>query len=153
MAPSSKMLRQFRIFEAFSDQELAELAKVCREESHPDGFRLFEEDGPAEKLYLILEGKISLEKKVELGRSGSRRQAPVSIRGPGLVVGWTSIVPPHTYVLSGICLEPSRLLAIEGRDIRCFIANNPVAGLRFMTTIATIIRGRMKATSKQSTVA
>lgn len=151
MAVTSKMLRRFRIFEAFTDKELIEIAKLCREESHPDGFRFFDEDAPAEKLYLILEGRVSLEKKVQLGRSGSSRQATVSIRGPGLVVGWSSIVVPHIYTLSGVCLGPCRLLTIDGHDMRHFITHNPEAGLRIMTAAATIIRGRMEATSSTLT--
>ncbi len=151
MAVTFKMLRRFELFEAFTDKELAEIAKFCWEEFHPDGFRLFYEDAPAERLYLILEGKISLEKKVQLGRSGSSRQATFSIRGPGLVVGWSSIVTPHTYAFSGICLEPCKLLALDGHDMRRFIIHNPEAGLRFMTTIAMIIRERMEATSSTLT--
>jgi signal transduction histidine kinase len=145
MAATSEMLRRFKIFEAFTDEELTEIAWLCRQESYPDGFSLFGEDAPAEKLYLILEGKISLEKKVQLGRSGSSRQATVSIRGPGLIVGWSSVVPPHAYAFSGICLEPCKLLALEGQNLRDFIVRNPESGLKFMIAIATIVRGRMKA--------
>ncbi len=151
MAVTSEMLRRFKIFEAFTDEELTEITKLCREESHSDGFSLFDEEDPAKKLYLILEGKISLEKKVQLGRSGSSRRATVSIRGPGLIVGWSSVVPPHAYTFSGICLEPCKLLAIEGRDIRDFIAHNPERGLEFMIAIATIVRGRMNATTSTLT--
>jgi signal transduction histidine kinase len=147
MAVTSSTLRQFAIFnESFTDEELAEIAKLCHEEEFcEEGARLFAEGDPAEKLYLILEGKVSLEKTVQLGRSGSSRQATVSIQGPGQITGWTSVVAPHIYTLSGVCLEPGKLLAIDGRDMRDFITTDPEAGLRFMAAIATIIRGRMAA--------
>jgi signal transduction histidine kinase len=147
MPVAVKTLRQFVVFDALTDEELVEVAKLCQEEVHQHGDKLFDEDEPAEKVYLILEGKISLDKKVQLGRSGSSRQATVTIRGPGRVTGWSSIVAPHIYTLSGICLEPSKLLVINGREMRDFINQNPETGLKLMTAIATIVSGRVQATT------
>jgi signal transduction histidine kinase len=151
MHVTSGILRRFEIFEGFTDEELAEVAKLCRAEHHDDGVKLFDEGDPAEKLYLVLEGKVSLEKKVQLGRSGSSRQATVSIQGPGQTVGLSSLVAPHIYTMSGICIEPSRLLTIDGGEMRRFIASDPEAGLKLMSAIATLVQGRMEATSKTLT--
>jgi signal transduction histidine kinase len=147
MTVTPEIFRRFKAFESFTDKELAEIAKLTQEKSCQPGMTLFSESTPAEKLYLILEGKISLEKKVQLSRSGSSRQATVSIQGPGQMAGWTSIVAPHVYTLSGVCLEPAKLLVLDGQDIQRFIAEDPEAGLKFMAIIATIIRQRMEATT------
>jgi signal transduction histidine kinase len=151
MSITVETLRQFTVFETLTDEELAEVARLCREESHQHGVTLFSEDAPAEKIYLLCEGKISLEKKVQLGRSGSSRQATVSIQGPGQVTGWTSVVAPYIYTLSGICLEPCKLLAINGRELRNFMVQNPETGLKLMTAIATITRRRVKETTSTLT--
>lgn len=151
MSVTSGTLRQFEALKEFSDEDLVKIAALCREVYHDNGIPLFNEGDPAEKLYLVLEGKISLEKRIQLGRSGSSRRATVSIRGPGQLVGWTSIIEPHIYVFSAVCLEPCKLLAVEGGDMRGFIAQNPEAGLKFMATIATLIRERMEATTSTLT--
>jgi signal transduction histidine kinase len=151
MTITFKVLRQFEVFKEFSDEELVKIAALCQEERHANGVKLFNEGDPAEKFYLVLKGKISLEKRIQLGRSGSSRHAPICIRGPGQLVGWTSIVEPHVYVFSAVCLEPSKLLAIEGHAMRYFMAQNPQAGLRFMAAIATLIRERMEATTSTLT--
>lgn len=151
MTVTPKMLRQFTIFKSFTDEELVEINKLCREESHQDAFRLFDEDAPAGKLYLILEGKVSLEKEVRLGRSGSSRQAMVTIQGPGQVVGLSSLVAPHIYTMSGVCIEPARLLAIDGKDLCCFAAHDPEAGLKLMNAIATLVKRRMQITTNTLT--
>jgi signal transduction histidine kinase len=146
MRVTSNFLRRFELFEEFTDEELTEISELCREQHYDHGSRLFEEGDPADKLYLVLEGKVSLEKKVQLGRSGSSRQATVSIRGPGHTVGWSSLVQPRTYTLSAVCIEPCRLLVIDGRDMRGFEARYPGAGLKLMNAVAMLVRGRMEAT-------
>jgi signal transduction histidine kinase len=151
MTVTAKILRQFEIFKEFSDEELVKMAALCREECYPNGVKLFTEGAPAEKLYLVLEGKISLEKRIQLGRSDSSRHATVSIRGPGQLVGWTSLVPPYIYAFSAVCLGPSNLLAIDGHDMRTFMTQNPEAGLKFMERIAVLIRERMEATTSTLT--
>jgi signal transduction histidine kinase len=144
MPVTPEMLRQFEILEEFTDEELAEVAQLCREERYDARARLFGEGETAERLYLVLEGKISLEKKVQLGRSGSSRTATVSIEGPGKAIGWSSLVTPFTYTASGTCLQPARLLVLDGSAIHRLMARDPKAGLKLMTAIARLVRGRME---------
>ncbi len=147
MPVTPESLQRFELFTEFTDEDLAELAKLCTEKHCSHGAKLIEEGDPADRLYLVLDGKLSLEKRVQLGRSGSSRKATISIRGPGNAIGWSSLVEPWTYTLSAVCIEPCRLLVIEGRDIRCFGADNPEAGLKLMNAIARIVRGRMEDTT------
>ena len=137
-------LSSFDIFAGFSDLELAEIVELCQEESYAEGSVVFVEDETAERLFLILKGQVSLEKKVQLGRSGSARQATVSVLGPGRVAGWSSLIPPHSYTSTGLCLEPSRALVLKGQDVRRYIARNPSAGLLFMDAIASTISSRLR---------
>ena len=151
MSVTVDTLRRFTIFNDLTDEELAEITKLCREEDQDCSGELFEEGEPAEKLYLVLEGKLSLEKRVRLGRSGSSRRAMVSIQGPGEAVGWSSLVEPRIYTLSGICLEPTKLLAISGDDMRRLMGRNPEFGLKLMNAIALLVKGRMVNTTNTLT--
>jgi signal transduction histidine kinase len=145
------ILQRFDILAEFNDAQLEEVAKLCREESHGNGVKLFEEGDSAEKLYLVLEGKLLLEKKVQLGRSGSSRKATVSIQGPGQAVGWSSLVAPHNYTMSGVCIEPARLLAIDGDDMRRLMVRDPEIGRKLMNAISMLVKGRMEATTNMLT--
>ncbi len=140
-------LLQFELLAGFTDEELAEVAKLCGRQHYDVGAKLFEEGGTADKLYLVLEGKVSLEKKVQLGRSGSSRPATVSIQGSGKAIGWSSLVEPRVYTMTGICIEPATLLVVDGDDMRRFLARDPQCGLKLMTAIARLVRGRMEATT------
>ncbi len=151
MTVTRQALQETEIFRGFTKQELTEIAKLCYEESHADCVNLFEEGGPAKKLYLIVEGKISLEKRVQLGRSGSSRRATVSIQGPGQVIGWSSLVPPLVYTMTGVCLEPVKLLVIDGDDLRQLMNRDSKVGLKLMDAIAALVKERMEITSNTLT--
>jgi signal transduction histidine kinase len=151
MSTTPGVLRQFEILAGFTDEELAEVTTLCRREHHGVGVKLFEEGGRANRLYLVLEGKVSLEKRVQLGRSGSSRMATIGTQGPGKAIGWSSLVEPRMYTMTGICIEPTTLLAIDGDDVRRFMARDPQAGLKLMSAIAKLVRGRMEATTNTLT--
>jgi signal transduction histidine kinase len=139
-----EILRRFEVLAGFSDEEMAEIAGLCWEKAYAEGDVIFVEDEPAKELFLVLEGKVSLEKRVRLGRSGSSRQATVSVVGPHMVAGWSSIIAPYRYTSTAVCLQPSRALALNGRKVRQFISSHPVSGLAFMDVIAGTISSRLR---------
>jgi signal transduction histidine kinase len=151
MSVTAGTLRRFKIFEAFTDVQLGEVARICQREQYDNGAKIFEEGRSAETLYLLLDGKISLEREVQLGRSGSSRQATVSILTPGQALGWSSVVEPCVYTATANCIEPAAVLAINGNEMRRFMAGDPEAGLKLMTAVAEIVRGRMEATTNTLT--
>lgn len=151
MTSLTETLRRFDVFEGFTDEELIQIASLCREEAYDDGDVIFAEDMPAEKLYLILDGKVSLEKRVQLGRSGSRRRATVSVVGTNQAMGWSSLIAPHLYTSSGVCLEPTKVLAINGEELRRFMAQDPAAGYQILDKIASIVKMRLQNTTAMMT--
>jgi signal transduction histidine kinase len=146
MSAKIETLRRFGAFAGFSDEELAEVVALCQEESYKEGDILAVEGEPAEKLLLILEGKVSLEKLVQLGRSGSARRATVGIVGPDGVIGWSSIIAPYIYTSTGVCLEPLYALALNGQEVRRFVARYPASGIVFLEVIAATISSRLHNT-------
>jgi signal transduction histidine kinase len=144
MADKAEILRRFEIFAGFSDEEIVEIARLCHEESFAEGDVLFDEGESAEKLFLFLAGKVSLETKVQLGRSGSARRATVSVVGPSQVAGWSSLIAPHQYTSTGVCVEPGRALVLKGEEVRQFIYRHPASGLLFMDVIASTISSRLR---------
>lgn len=146
MTAKIEILRRFEAFAGFSDEELAEVVVLCQEESYEEGDILLVEGEPAERLFLILEGKVSLEKSVQLGRSGSARQATVGVVEPDGVIGWSSIIAPYIYTSTGVCLEPLHALALNGQEVRRFVASHPASGMVFLDAIASTISSRLHNT-------
>ena len=142
MTDKVAILRRFEIFAGFSDAEIVEIAALCQEEACSEGDILFTEGETAEKLFLFLEGKVSLETKVQLGRSGSARRATVSVVGPSQVAGWSSLIAPHQYTSTGVCVEPGRALILKGEEVRHFVYRHPASGLRCLLAGQSPLRAR-----------
>lgn len=143
MTVEIETLRRFGPFASFGDEELAQITALCREESYAEGAVIAVEGEPAEKMFLILEGKLSLEKLVRLGRSGSARRATVGFVGPDGVAGWSSLIAPYTYTSTAVCLEPLHALVLNGQEVRHFLKAHPVSGVLFLEQIAEIIASRL----------
>lgn len=136
-------LKRFDVFAELPEEALKEIARLAKQETHPEGTVLFKEGATADKLYLLLEGKISLEMLVQLGSTGTPRRATFNVAGPGNAVGWSSLVPPYIYTSSGVCIEDVKLLALSGDDMRAYMNGHPDIGHAVSQRTASIIRGRM----------
>jgi len=142
---TTETLRRFPFFEGFTDEELDQILSIAQERSFAAGEVIFNEGDPAENFCLLLEGKVSLEKRIQLGRHGTPRRAPVSVIGPYEVLGWSALVEPHILTLSGVCLEPCRILMIHAPRLRRWMRQNPHAGYQLLNSATKLIASRLRA--------
>ncbi len=123
------------LFKGLAPDETTAFLRKCQEKSYPDGTNLFMEKAEATTLYLILGGGIDL--RFEMAQ---REEADTTIASlkPGAAVGWSAIVPPHHYLLSGYCKGKTTLLEIDRESLeRLFEANYHLAYI-FMRNIAVL---------------
>ena len=65
------------------------MAEFCQEETYLEGnHRLLVEGEPAERMYVIERGKVALEKKIQIGRHSTPRNATIGYVGPGKIAGF-----------------------------------------------------------------
>lgn len=137
-------LNRFDLFAGIPDTALEEIVGFSKAERHQEGSILFAEATPAGYLYLIVEGKVSLEKLVQLGRTGTPRRATTGVIGPWQPSGWSALVSPYEYTSSGICLEDTLVVAIPGEKLRDIMRRRPEVGCELISRVASIIRERLK---------
>lgn len=143
MQTTAKTLRNFDFFDGLPENVLEDIARFAEEEEYQEGSLLFSEGKDAENLYLILDGKVSLEKLVQLGRTGTPRRATTGVISPGNPAGWSALVSPHIYTSSGVCLEKTLVLSIDGADLLEYMQQHPEVGLILLNRLATVIRDRL----------
>jgi|Deesub1362A_J573_1020465.scaffolds.fasta_scaffold03276_3 signal transduction histidine kinase len=136
-------LARFDLFDDLPQSALVRIARLAEQERHPRDTILFREGEEATKLYLILRGKLTLEKRVQLGRTGTPRQAVVSTVGPWQAAGWSSLVAPYVYTSSGVCREEITVITLRGEALRNLLAEDPEIGYRVYHRVASIVRARM----------
>jgi signal transduction histidine kinase len=147
MAITVEVLRQYETFRTFTDQELEEIVPLCYEMSRTEGQRVLVEGQQAERLVVVKQGKLSLEKKLQLGRGAKTRLATVGYVGPGKTAGWSTLVPPHVYTSTAVCSEPTQLIAVDGPGLRRVVEQSPLLGVKLMSLVSTLIKGRYQTST------
>ena len=135
-------LSRSEIFAELSESDLTSLADFCVEKNFSEGEIVLSEGNPANHLFVVERGKLALEKKVDLGRHTTPRTATIGYVEPNKVAGFSSLAFPYIYTTSAICLEPTRVIVIDGLKLREHLKENPDAGLKIMNILASIISDR-----------
>jgi CRP/FNR family cyclic AMP-dependent transcriptional regulator len=105
---------------------------------------IFNEGEPANRFYLICQGKIALESR------GDGESAPlVQFVGEGEVLGWSWLFPPYYWHFSARAVEPTNAIFFYGTRLRAQCEEDPVFGYELMKRIATIVIKRLQITRVQ----
>lgn len=144
LSVTAERLRRSEIFGDLTDADLVTIAKFCSEESYREGDLVLVEGEPAEKLFIVERGKLALEKKIQLGRHSTPRNATIGYIEPGKTAGFSTLSSPHVYSTSVICVEPTRAIVIDGGPLRSYLETHPEAGLKVMKTLAALISSRYR---------
>ena len=143
MTPATETLERFELLSGLPTEVLDFIAQKALDKNYKEGELIFLEGANADHLYLILSGKVSLEMKVQLGQTGTVRRAAIGVIGPWHAMGWSSLVYPYEYSASGVCLQDTKVLAIQKEDLRFLITQYPKAGCDLMERVASITRARL----------
>ncbi len=137
-------LRRSEVFRDLCDADLAAIAEFCREEIYRDGDTVLAEGQPAETLFVVERGKLALEKRIQIGRHSTPRNATIAYIRPGEAAGFSTVTLPYTYSTSAVCTEPTRVIAVDGAPLRAYLQAHPEAGFKVMSAQATLIGNRYR---------
>ncbi|MGW8317676.1 MAG: ATP-binding protein [Candidatus Promineifilaceae bacterium] len=140
----AERLKRSEIFSSLDEEDLLAIAAFCFEETFDEGQAILVEGEPADRLFVVERGKLALDKKVQLGRHSTPRNATIDYVVPGRLAGFSAIAPPHIYSTSAICMEPTRVITIDGPTLRVYLHAHPAVGLAVMDTVAALIGGRYR---------
>ncbi len=108
------------------------------------GELIFREGDPANRFYLIQEGKVALESE----KTGQR---PVLIQtlGVGEVLGWSWLFPPYYWHFNARALEPTKAIFFYGTRLREQSEEDPVLGYELLKRMSHVVIQRLQATRQQ----
>jgi CRP/FNR family cyclic AMP-dependent transcriptional regulator len=112
-----------------------------RSEQIDAGKVIFRQDQPADRLYLLLSGKVEIDFKPYDGDT-----LTVSIIEPGGVFGWSAALGRSSYTSGAVCTESARALSILGDDLRRICEEHPSAGVVVLERLAEVIAQRLTST-------
>ena len=132
------------LFAGLPPDALEALAAAASRRSLADGEALFRQGDPANRFYLILEGKVLIESEVK-----ERGMVPIRTFGPGDDLAWAWLFPPYYMHFSAHAIEPTRAIFFYGTRLREQCEANHELGYQLMKRIAEIVVQNLNATQKR----
>lgn len=128
-----------KLLNGLAPDEVTAFLRQCQKKKYPDGTCLFLEKSEAKTLYLLLEGNIELCFELPGDRS---EVTTITTEEPGETIGWSAIVPPHIYRLSGYCRGETTVYEIDSGSLTILFEANYHLGCIFMRNIAELVGER-----------
>lgn len=138
------LLRQHEFFRGLDGGDLELLTGCAVNVRFAEGAYLAREGDPADRFFLMREGKVALE----IGAPG-RDPITVQTVGEGGVVGFSWLFSPHQWQFDVRVLDPVRAIALDGVCLRGKCERDTRLGFDLMQRFAQIAVARLQATRLQ----
>ena len=137
-----QILKESRLFNGCTNQELQKITKICKMITFKNGEFIFEATSFAEYLYIIAEGAVELRFNVNYYNASQEIILERKTRGD--VFGWSALTKPNIYTLTALAIQNSDLLSLNERDLKELCAENNHLGYVLMKNIAVTIGERFQ---------
>ncbi len=131
---NKQLIRQCNVFSGLSPAEIDRIADIAAEKEYEAGAVMFQEKDHADVLFILEEGKVALQMA---SATIPGRKMTVDVASSGEVVAWAALVEPHVHDLTAVCLQKSRVLAIDASGLRLLLRDDNTSG--------KIMRGLVRA--------
>lgn len=138
------MIADQPFFKGLTSKQIELLKDAAMEETYKAGETILKEGDPANRFYLILEGKVISE--LDNPEGG---KVPIQTLGPGEDLGWSWLFPPYNMRLSARAIEPTKVIFFYGTELRERCEEDPVFGYELMKRAAGAMLKCLNATRQQ----
>ena len=122
-----------------SDAQLDAVASCARVRHVPGGTIIFKEGAEAKSVYLVLDGRISLEQHVP-GRGGVQLESLVA----GDLLGFSWLMPDGQWLLDARAVEATELLVLDAACLQARMAADGNLALRLSQQIILQLYQRLE---------
>jgi CRP-like cAMP-binding protein len=114
---------------------------ISRMVSHEKGAILFHENDESRYFYILLNGHVRL-------RVGDSGQVVYDVGQNGEAFGWSSLIGRDVYSASAECVEPTKLLVTDRKELAKILEEDPANGIIFVKHLAATLGNRLIETYK-----
>jgi CRP/FNR family transcriptional regulator, cyclic AMP receptor protein len=138
--PLYTLIAEQPFFKGLTAAHLQLLTDSAFERRFEKGQMIFHEGSPANRFFVILEGKVALESEVK-----ERGTVVIQTLGPGEDLGWSWLFPPHFLHFGARAVEPTRTIFFFGTRLREQCEQDHELGYQLMIRIAEVTSRRIQA--------
>jgi len=137
-------LKKILLLSNFEDSLLEKLAAPAQLRIFGEKAVLFVEGQEADTFYMLLNGKVLLEK-------AASETVKISLEAvkPGYSFGWSALLTGASYTSYAICAEPCELITFQGNELRKMMEENLLLGRRIMERTLEITMVRLQKRTEQ----
>ncbi len=140
-SPDVETLAGFRLFDRFDPQQLDSVAGTAREVDFHAGATLFQESQQAVGCWLIRTGLVALQTAVP-----ARGPVTVQTLGPGDVLGWSWLVPPHHWHFTAVAITAVTGIELDTVSLRSLAERDPALGYQLALGLIEALLARLQST-------
>ena len=141
VAPNT--LTQVSLFQDLDKKHLDLVAEQFSTQSFDAGEAVFEQDDPADRVYVVSNGRVVIRFKPHDGDL-----LDVSEIEKDGVFGWSAVLGRKRYTSSAVCLEDADVFWIDGDVLRELAETHPETGVIILERLAEVIAQRLQSTHK-----
>ncbi|MGW7363720.1 cyclic nucleotide-binding domain-containing protein [Streptomyces sp. NPDC054841] len=130
-----------RMTAVLSAEHRARLTGLAREVNIPEGTRIFEEGGRADRFWIIRSGTVTLDIAVP----GQQRPVVIESLGFGELVGWSWLFPPYVWQLGAEAMTPVRAQEFDALTVRMMMDADPAFGSAIGQWVGRVLAHRLHA--------
>lgn len=141
----AEALENCEFFKYLEKSHFDSVAGLCRAQQYEAGADIFRQGDFGEDIYVIVDGRVILQRSVDLGpRKGN---ITIDSLGRGKLLGcWATLLgEPHILMSTAHCQQLTRVLAIKGADLRSIMLQDKELGFKLMERFCFLLRERIQA--------
>jgi CRP/FNR family cyclic AMP-dependent transcriptional regulator len=127
-----------------SETNLARLTGCAMTTHFRKGETILREGDFANRFYLIEEGEVTLESAIGLGEP-----EVLDAIGPGDLLGWSWMFPPHVWHFTARAVEPTTAIFFYGTTLREYCENDHTLGYELFRRMSAVMMRRLQASRRQ----
>ncbi|MCS7228791.1 MAG: cyclic nucleotide-binding domain-containing protein [Candidatus Kryptonium sp.] len=139
-----RILSEHPFLKDLKEEYLDLIVGCARNVFYKPGEFIFREGEEAHEFYIIRDGRVSLEISVP-----GKNPVVIQTLEDGEVLGWSWIVPPYYWHFDARVVEPTRVIALDGRCLRNKCEEDHNLGYELLKRFLTIVEQRLQATRIQ----
>lgn len=134
MRDIATVLRDHPFFADLDDATVQQLCGCARNAHVNVGEQLFAEGEPADRFYVLREGRVSLQVHVPGGHD-----IVVDTADAGDVVGWAWLIPPYRWQFDARVIAPARVVEFDADCLRSRCRTDPAIGYALLQRVAGVM--------------
>lgn len=144
------VLRRSEIFLGLPNEALVEIINqvTCHIKTYEANKVLFNIGDMARELFIMEDGRIDLVLTYLSPDPKSQVKAIVDTIYTGGTFGWSALIAPYTYTIGASCVEPAKVLAINGSELLRLMDKDIPIGYEVMKALTRVIGLRLRDSNR-----